>query len=87
MFEYFRCTVRDPDLKTASSKERSVPYGAFSASQELTIVYPDDFEGAEPLSPGTYLAEWRRRSAFLWALSALTGDPVVARDTWTVNGA
>ena len=85
VFDSYRCVVRNPDLKTASVGPFSAPYSIVPARRELTVVYPDDFRDAPPLMPGPYVAEWRRRNILSASIAALVGDPVVARDAWTIN--
>jgi hypothetical protein len=82
--ESFRCVVRDPNLKTAS-KTVSVPFAVIPGRREVTMIYPDDFADAGPLTPGTYVVEWHRRNPLTF-LNTLSGDPVVARDGFTIPG-
>ena len=73
-------------MRTASSSLGSASFALLPVQREVTVVYPDEFEGAQfLLVPGPYLVEWRRRSLLTVAVSALTGDPVIVRDTWTLG--
>jgi pimeloyl-ACP methyl ester carboxylesterase len=44
------CTITDPANRKASSEQK--PWAS------ITFTYPDDFEGADGLIPGEYVAEW-----------------------------
>jgi hypothetical protein len=55
----YRCRVKTPTGATydALTKQQIIAVTGFTTPYE--IVYPDEFAGSEPLTPGRYEVEWR----------------------------
>jgi hypothetical protein len=88
------CTVTTPDGATYSAATRrpiSLSGGNLGVPVQYTVIYPDEFDGAEPLTPGRYGVEWRASvdlsggsvSPLVAALAQMTGSPV-AVDSFTI---
>lgn len=63
----------------------SAPYAIIPTRRDVTLVYPDDFANAGPMTAGTYVVEWRRRNPITGVISAIVGDPVIARDAFVIE--
>lgn len=63
-----------------------------SFGQAASVIYPDDFPGSSPLSPGTYKVEWREgaadspRSSVIETLGYFAMPPI-AVDSFRIAGA
>ncbi len=75
----YRCVVTDPS-GLAASAAATRPRGWFGP---VRAVYPDDFPGAETLTPGRYRVDWEAESRL--DFSTLLGGRLIARDVFVVR--
>jgi len=88
----FTCSVQTPGDRTYSTAtRRPVALSAIPSILPVRymVTYPDDFEGSEPLGPGSYIVEWRASasteppegiSPLVWSLI----QPPVVRSSFTI---